>query len=298
MRIAVVFNPISGAGRAAAMGQSAVESLQHAGHRVSIAPTQRARSDKWLDPILSASELAVISGGDGAMRMVGEAAIRTNTPVYHLPCGTENLFARAFGMTCDNSRLLRAIEKSEIKRIDTGSANGETFLLMASVGFDAAVVHELAQFRRGSISHLSYLAPIWRQLRRWKPAKLEIHLDGKRIDDDGPGFVVVANSAEYGWRINPAGRADMFDGLLDVAYFPASSRTALVMWALKCRGGRQFNDRRLVYCRGHEVTIRCRQHCHYQLDGDPAGSDEIGPTMGLTSVNVQIKPASLPVLMP
>jgi diacylglycerol kinase (ATP) len=298
VRIAVVFNPISGAGRAASMGQSIADRLKAAGHDVMVAPTQRGPCQDWLDPVLKDAELVVVSGGDGAMRMVGEAAIRTNTPVYHLPCGTENLFARAFGMDCQSQTLQHALEKHDIRRIDTGIANGETFLLMASVGFDAAVVHELARCRRGSISHFSYVGPMWRQFRQWRPSLLEIHVDGCRIDDEGPGFVVIANSAEYGWHVNPAARADMFDGVFDVAYFPARSRAALVTWALKCRFRRQFNDRRLVYCRGREVTVRCRQHCHYQLDGDPAGGDEIGPPTGATTLRVQIRPSSLPVLMP
>ena len=298
MRVAVVFNPISGSGRAAAMGQSVADALRHAGHDVSIAPTQRRASKEWLDPILQDVELAIVSGGDGAMRMVAEAAIRTHTAVYHLPCGTENLFARAFKMDCSNEAVLRAIQKSDVRRIDTGLANGDTFLLMASVGFDAAVVHELARSRQGSISHFSYISPILRQFKLWRPAQLEIGVDGRRIDDEGPGFVIVANSAEYGWRVNPASRADMFDGLLDVLYFPGRTRIALVKWALKCRFRAQFRDHALVFERGREVTIRCRQHCHYQLDGDPGGIDEIGPTTGATSLVVTIHPASLRVLMP
>lgn len=298
MKIAVVFNPISGAGRAAAMAQSAADALRRAGHDVSMAPTQRGPAAHWLDPVLRSADLAVVSGGDGAMRMVAPAAMAANTPLYHLPCGTENLFARAFGMSCDTAALLSAIERKHIRRIDTGVANGETFLLMASIGFDAAVVHELARSRRGPITHLSYIAPIWRQFRQWRPARLQVCVDGRQIDDEGPGFVVIANSAEYGWRVNPAGRADMYDGLLDVAYFPARSRVSLVNWAIKCRLGRQFNDRRLVYERGREITVHSRQHCHYQLDGDPAGGDEIGPSAAATSLVVQVKPASLPVLAP
>lgn len=298
MRVAIVFNPISGAGRAAAIGESAADALRNSGHQASLAPTQHLPSTDWLDAILKDVDLAVVSGGDGAMRMVASAALRTNTTVYHLPCGTENLFARAFKMDCSNHTLLKAIEKNNIRRIDTGVANGETFLLMASVGFDAAVVHELARRRKGSISHFSYIAPIWRQFRLWHAARLEVEVDGRRIDDKGPGFVVVANCAEYGWRVNPAARADMFDGLLDVVYFPARSRAALVKWALKCRFGVQFNDRALVFERGRDVTIRSRQHCHYQLDGDPAGGDELGPTTGSMSLHAVIKPASLSVLMP
>ena len=298
MRILVLFNPISGGGRAERAASEISRELRAACHEVTTATTQPKPASEWLDPQLAGVELLVVAGGDGAMRLASAAAVRTGTPVYHLPLGTENLFAREFGMDRRVSTLLNAIATHDIRTVDVALANGEQFLLMASVGLDAEVVHDLASCRGASISHSSYLAPIWRQLRLWRPCCLEITVDGRRIDNGGAGFVVVVNCRQYGWRLNPASSASMFDQLLDVVYFPARSRMQLLHWAARCRFNRHVGTKGLAYERGRHVQVRSQAFCRYQLDGDPAGPAKCStPTMPL-GLDIRLVPSALRVLVP
>jgi diacylglycerol kinase (ATP) len=213
----------------------------------------------------------VVAGGDGAMRLAAPSACRTRTPVYHLPLGTENLFAREFGMDRRDHTLLRAIESQRVRTVDIALANHRWFLLMASVGFDAEVVHTLAATRGGSISHLTYIKPILATMRTWTPPRLTVEVDGERIVTEQPGIVVVANCRQYGWRIDPAARADMGDGLLDVAFLPAGSLWNVLGWVVRCRLRRQYRHGRFVSARGRGVFVRSDRASHFQLDGDPPG---------------------------
>lgn len=299
MRILVVFNPISGLGRAAAAGQSVSEALRRAGHDVEITHTRLEPAGQWLDPALSQRELMVVLGGDGAVRMAAPAAVRCGCPIYHFPQGTENLFAREFGMKADSQVLLAAIERGRVHRVDVARANGEFFLLMASIGFDAEVVHDLASVRGKSISHLSYLPPIARQMIRWRPPVLEIEVDGSPLPTKGPGFIVVGNSRQYGWRLDPCCGASMEDGLLDVAFFPASGRIGLAVWAIRCRLQRHGRHPRLIQARGKSVKIRSQAMFRHQLDGDPPRADgKVGLPDEPYSLRIEIEPACLGVLAP
>jgi diacylglycerol kinase family enzyme len=307
VKIVMLFNPVSGSGRAAAAGRALAQRLTAAGHQVEIAHTRLDRAPReWLDGLLVGAGLLVVAGGDGAVRLAAASAVRCNTPLYHLPLGTENLFAREFGMDRRDQTLLAAIERYEVRKVDLGIANGRAFLLMASVGLDAEVVHDLAARRGASISQFSYLPPIFRQLRRWRPPVLEISIDREIINESGPGFVVVANCKQYGWRLNPGGRASMSDGLLDVAFFPTRSRRELIGWALRSRLQRHFDDPRLVYRTGRSVTVSSARPQHYQLDGDPPGIvrevapgelDDFGAGQPL-SLEITVQPGVVPVLMP
>jgi diacylglycerol kinase family enzyme len=131
-------------------------------------------------------------------------------------------------------------------------------------------------------------------------------VDGQRINQPGPGFVVVANCRQYGWRLNPAGRASMSDGVLDVAYFPANCRRELIGWVVRCRLQWHLCDRRLVYRTGRKVVISSLSPQKYQLDGDPpgvihelmpegAGEPEEGRAFLL---EIEVRPGVLPVLIP
>jgi diacylglycerol kinase (ATP) len=304
MRVMILFNPVSGAGRAAAAGRDAAEQLRAAGHVVELMPTRLASPRDWLDDALRGFDLLVVAGGDGAVRIGAASASRANSAIYHLPFGTENLFAREFGMTRDPDMLVNAIEGNQIQSIDVGLANGRTFLLMASIGFDAEVVHDLASRRGDSISHLSYIPPILAQLWRWKPPRLRVCVDDQCVVDNQTGFIVVANSRQYGWRFNPAARASMTDGVLDAAFFPTRSRAGLIRWAMRCRGQRHLHHPQFRYCTGKVITIESDVPQHYQLDGDPPGvvhemEDRTPPAdeQGLT-LELSLRPKALRVLLP
>ncbi len=219
MNIVVLYNPIAGAGKAGAVARRIGEAVDQAGRHVVLAETRIDAADDWLDRQLAEAGALVVVGGDGAVRLAAEPAIRTQTPLYHFPSGTENLFSREFGMDRRVQTLLRALERNEPRLVDVGVVNGRTFLLMVSVGYDAEVVHDLAGRRGSSISHWSYLGPSIRQLRSWRPSRLAVTVDGERIDLGRQGAVVVANSRQYAWRLDPAQRAVMSDGLLDVLFF-------------------------------------------------------------------------------
>ncbi len=325
MKVVILFNPISGAGQAAEAGKAAAEALQRRHHEVALTPMRLQPPHEWLDDCLHQADALVVVGGDGAVRMAAASAARTQTPLYHLPHGTENLFAREFGMDRSTDTLLKALERHEVRRVDLGQANQRTFLLMASVGFDADVVHELARRRRGAITHLSYLRPILARIWRWRPAPLQISVDGKRIDQGQSGFVVVGNCRQYGWRLDPAGHASMDDGLLDVVFFPARSRLELIAWAIRCRRRRHLDHRRLIYERGRCVSITCDTPQRYQLDGDPPGLpdpllpalehdcgngaaaaatapdrsvNELASNPAPFQLHIEVRPAALPVLTP
>lgn len=297
MTIAVVYNPIAGAGRAAQAGRGVVGILERAGHEVTIIETKLEPASQWLDPALGNCKAIVVVGGDGTVRLVSESAMKSDLPIYHYPLGTENLFARQFDMDQSEAKLLGAIERYRIQKFDIGHVNGLTFLLMVSVGYDAEVVHDLASNRSGAISHLSYARPMCRQFFRWKPPKLLITLDGRRIDGGQRGFVVIANSSQYGQRLDPARDAIMDDGQLDVVFFPTRSRMDLLSWMWKMRRGSHMSDNRLIYQQGKSLTIECDEPQRFQIDGDrpdlPGGDESVLRT----PLRIELEPLALSVLL-
>ncbi|MGE4198428.1 MAG: diacylglycerol kinase family protein, partial [Phycisphaerales bacterium] len=167
------------------------------------------------------------------------------------------------------------------------------FFLMLSVGPDAAVVHRLAAARTGAIGHWSYLRPILSEMLAPTLRPLTVHADGSRLFHARTGLLVIANSPQYGVRINPAARASISDGLLDIVFFPAESAAELVVWAARARLRSHLRSRRLLYHTAREVTLHCDDGAApYQLDGE-AGRYIDSPSQPLT---IRLRPAALKVL--
>ena len=125
----------------------------------------------------------VAAGGDGTISLLANE-LPENTPLALLPLGTENLLAKYLGVSADPVALANMIVAGGCRQLDVGRANGKLFLVMASCGFDADVVHRLHSNRQGHIRHWSYAKPIVSAIRKYKYPKIRISLDsndGQRL---------------------------------------------------------------------------------------------------------------------
>ena len=267
--------------------------MSEVGHEVTLVHTSLEPVRSWLDPVLETVDLVLAAGGDGTVRMVAESACRTETPLYQVPMGTENLFARTLGMRADHGMIIDAIEGWRVDRLDMIDVGGSRGLLMVGFGFDAAVVCDLAARRSGPISHWTYLPIVLRQWWRWRAASMQVAVDGRVIATDHAGLCFICNSREYGGGFNPAPDASMQDGLLDLVLLPARSRLGILRWMLKAFRGRHLEDAQAIHVQGHSIEVSSVTEMHWQIDGDPPGD-----LSSVDHLELRVIPDSLPVLMP
>lgn len=254
--------------------------------------TERA-TPAALQEHLHTCDTAVVFGGDGTVHSLLAPLIESGRALYHVPIGTENLFARQFGMSRDPRVLVGAIRAARIEPMDVAEANARLFAIMCSAGPDASVVHRLAARRSGAIRHASYARPIIAELFRPSLGPYRVEVDGEVLVDGGRGLLVVANSAMYALGINPCARASMHDGMLDVLYLPARSSVGVAAWFGRAFLGDASARRAAVWRRGRDVVIS-GDATPYQLDGDEGGI--VGGESG--ELRIRVRPAAARVLDP
>ncbi|MCH2133020.1 MAG: hypothetical protein MK116_04635 [Phycisphaerales bacterium] len=244
------------------------------------------------------SEVLVLVGGDGTVRLLADVAAATGIPIWHHSGGNENLFARSLGMAATPAALEAALEQRVIHRVDRLQVGTTTSLLMVSSGFDAEIVKTVSDNRTGAVSNLNYLWPMVQVMFRWKAARYTIDVDGERRVTDGRGWVIVANSPDYAARFDPVPGALMDDGRLDVLFVPMRGMIGMIDWIVRCRlrltrfRNRLLRGRNALEFRGHEVTIQSNPGTRWQVDGDTLAD---GP---MSSVTVTTERAAIPVLLP
>jgi diacylglycerol kinase (ATP) len=298
MSVLVIFNPISGAGRARSLAEAAAEAARRRGIDVELLPTSPGPAETWLRGPIGGRSALVVVGGDGAVRLAAPEAARADVPLVHCPAGNENLFAREFGMTAAAADVANTLAEGSVRRVDLirsriQGRDDETVALMASFGFDAEVVHDLDSIRTGTVNNLSYVRPILRRMRAFDPPRITAIVDGTEVVAGVHGMVVVANSRHYASRLDPARRAVVDDGVIDLVVIPARSVSDLLGWMVRMRFGAHLRDPRLAYRTGRRIELRLEPPSVWQADGDPPRTLE-----PVANVTFDVDPAILPVLQP
>jgi len=227
--------------------------------------------------LAAGADVVLACGGDGTVRHLARVLAGSGTPLGLLPTGTANLLARNLAIVLDDpAKATRIALSGQNQAVDVGRvfiddrAEDQVFMVMAGVGFDAAIMagahHEL-KVRLGS---LAYFVSGMRALRAPR-ASITLAVDGQINPPRRVRTVVVGNCGKLlaGLVLMPAARVD--DGLLDVVtigprdIFGWLAVTARVL-TRRCRGHRIVR-----HWQGRTVIISAESPQLAQLDGDPVG---------------------------
>lgn len=212
---------------------------------------------------------AVVSaGGDGTASLVANR-LDPEIPLAVFPLGTENLLAKHLGTSTNPLQMADTIADGHTVRLDAGLANGQIFLVLASCGFDAEVVHQLHGQRTGNINRLSYAWPIMRSIGKYSYPLMRIRCDGGEPFEARWAFVF--NVPQYALQLPIVHDANCLDGQLDLCSFRGGSlwNGLIYVCGVILRQHRKWKD--TVLTKFESMIIESDEPVPYQLDGDPGG---------------------------
>ncbi|MFI5691720.1 diacylglycerol kinase family protein [Kribbella sp. NPDC051586] len=221
------------------------------------------------------SDLVLVAGGDGTVRVVCSALAHTGIPVGVIPAGTGNLLARNLHIPLDLDDALERILEGRDRRIDLVRVHGDEldtdhFAVMAGLGLDAAIISDAPPHLKKQIGWTAYLVSAAKNINH-PSVRVTLALDDAEPIDRRVRTVVVGNVGMLQANIPllPDARPD--DGLLDVVVIAPRRVTQwpIVLWRLMTRTNR--TDMYLERFTGHKVEIHAAVDVQRQLDGDPIG---------------------------
>ncbi|WP_344211080.1 diacylglycerol kinase family protein [Kribbella sancticallisti] len=240
------------------------------------------------------SDLVLVAGGDGTVRVVCAALAYTGIPVGVIPAGTGNLLARNLHIPLDVDDALERILDGRDRRIDLVKVHGDgldtdRFAVMAGLGLDAAIITGAPPILKAQIGWTAYLVSAAKNINH-PSVKVQITLDDQEPVERRVRTVVIGNVGMLQANIPllPDARPD--DGLIDVVVIAPRRVTQwpLVFWRVMTRTKR--TEMYLERFTGRKVEIRAAVDVQRQLDGDG-----IGPGRDLTA---EVEPGSLVVRVP
>ena len=150
-------------------------------------------------------------------------------PLAVLPLGTVNVLFRELGLINSVERIALAIVSGRIGLVWPGIANGRAFLLMAGVGFDAAVVAAVSPALKHRFGQFAYLMTAARLWWRWQPCQRLLDVDGAQ---HRVASLIAARCRLYAGSYISAAAARLDEPHLHLVLFERDGRIAALGYAL------------------------------------------------------------------
>jgi YegS/Rv2252/BmrU family lipid kinase len=286
--IALLANPSAADGRSLKCLDIVRETLEARGAEYRMAtPAGRDAAREAAREAGQRGETVVAVGGDGTIGLIAGALRDTPGRLAVIPAGRGNDFARVMKIPENAAEAAALILDGEEKVVDVGDVDGETFVCIASLGFDSDA-NRIANEAKLVKGNLVYLYAALKALVGWKHANFHVVIDGAAHDMRG-WSVAVANSQAYGGGMYVAPQAKLDDGLLDIVMVSESNRRTFLKDLPKVFKGTHTDNPRVSMLTGHKVEISSDRPFDIYADGDP---------IGRTPATVSVSPRSLKVLVP
>ena len=221
---------------------------------------------------VSGADVVLAIGGDGTIRAVCEELAGTGIPVGIVPAGTGNLLARNLSIPLYLRAAVDVAMHGQDRAIDMVRVSGDemedaTFLVMAGMGFDAAIMEGVNEDFKARVGWLAY---VWSALRAlmFPAIRVEVSVDGGDFTRHRARTIVIGNvgSLQAGMPLIPDAAID--DGRLDVVLLYPRRFLSWIPIAARVLTKDKRTDETITRMTGREVVVRTQAPAPRQLDGD------------------------------
>lgn len=290
MRIVIIGNPISSGGNAEKRVSELETCLKDRGHEVSSYLTRYAGDAREnIAQISEGADRIVIIGGDGTVNeIVNGIPDGFSVPLCHWPMGNANLMAQDLNLPKKLKSVVDLIENGRVMEADAGTMNGEKFIMLSGVGFDARVTEEVKKVRNGKVSNATYVRPIIRALKDHSKSRFTVQVDDQPQVEGA--IVLVCNVKNYAGICEIAKEAGPDTGSLDVIVFPNDTFSAFIKYLITAMITRVTCLKGVHYLKGTHIRITSENPIPVELDGDFNGRHN--------EVDILLHKGCVPVLVP
>ena len=216
-------------------------------------------------------------GGDGTLNEVAAGAAGfDNVSVTVFSGGSGNDFVKLFSdpkAFFDLERLLDAEEAT----FDLIDCNGDISLNICSVGLDARIGTDVANYKRIPLlsGFRAYAVSTLINVFRGIAQHYVVEVNGEKIDGEQT-LICACNGRFYGGGFNPVPEADPTDGLLDILLIKKVSVLKVAQVIGKYKDGRYKELPDLIqHFRADRLRVHCDQPNAINLDGELRVSDTV-----------------------
>lgn len=223
-------------------------------------------------------EILYIKGGDGALSEVASALCGSQTSLGLIPGGTGNDFSKNFSY---HNFKLENIFEYEIAPIDLIEVNGKICINVTSLGFDTNVLKYAYDImkRKKLGGRLGYFYGVVKSVMNLENVDLKIScFDEKNEEVNLSGSFLISalcNGSYYGNGFNPAPKAKIDDGLLNLILAEKMSPLRIASLFTSYRRGDHLGKSGVREILTRSGKISADREFLYNIDGEIYSAREI-----------------------
>lgn len=242
-------------------------------------------------------DLVIVAGGDGTIHAVASGLIGAESTLGIIPVGTMNNLAHSLGIPLSVEAACAVLASGETCTIDVGEINGQTFLEVAGVGFEASLFPAGEEIKKtGLLSTVNGVIMGLVSLFTFKPTRLTISFDERKMRPYDAIQVTICNAPYYGAHFQVAPDILMDDGLLDVFIFRHFSKLEYLRHAITISQGRRAFQPKVLRRRVKALRIASSDPLDIQADGIPCGQTPAAVKVVMGALRVRVPTTHVPGL--
>jgi len=285
MRLHLIVNPHSGAGRGPAVRDAVLSRFKSAGARVDIHETRHAgHAEELANRVdLGGYDGLCAIGGDGTMHeLVNGLLGRTDgmkAPIGLIAGGTGNSLMR--DLEClDPGQAVKRILSGNRRGLDIArvEAASESFYSFNIVGWGLPTAVKKTSMRLGWLRGQQYNVATVIEVLKNTRRRARISIDGRAVDGEYE-FLLGCNTVHTGMGMKIAPRARIDDGLIDLVIARHAGRLKTLSLFPKIFNGSHVDDPIVEYHQARAFTIEPDTDDMLNVDGELKGRSPVRVTM-------------------
>lgn len=228
----------------------------------------------------------VAIGGDGTVNTVASLANKHQKILAIIPKGSGDGLARFLSISRDVKEAVDVLLHGSTIDIDVAFLSKNFFINVAGTGFEAQVAHRFGN--SGTRGLYGYAKTIINTFNKHDERFVKMKVDGKTLTVRYFSLS-IANGSQWGNNFEIASKADIQDGLLDVAVMKKPKWHQVFSLISYLRNNKQQDTKLFTYYKASEIDIK-KSGKVWHIDGEPV--------LLKNKKEVRLVPQSLKVIVP
>ena len=262
MKIRFIVNPIAGTGKQKDIAKHITNHMKN--YDLFYTKKQGDARKISKDAVKQKVDTVIVVGGDGTVNECVKSLKNTNIALGVIPCGSGNGFAYHIGMSKNIIKSIKQLKQAKIENVDTCTVNGNEFVNVSGIGFDAHIANLFSEARKRGF--LTYIKLIFKEINYIpKQYKLEYGSINKKTK---AYMISFANASQFGNDAKISPNADIKDGLIDFVIVKDFPKWMIPFFLIKIAIGKIHLSKYTEIIRTNKMKIITRQSLIH-VDGEP-----------------------------